>query len=471
MKNNIIAAVVLTAAVFYSARSQSADTTPLSLTIDTAVRMAVQNNPELQSARLEVKRSDARVMEAWGFTMPTVDLSGNFNHIVEKPKSFFPDAIYYPLVKLMDSTAHLPKPTGQLIELPFSMSPTNSANAAVNVRQILFNGSVFIGVGAANIYSKLARDIFMLKKVETVAKVRKAYYAALLAHEALTMMQSNLKNAEENFKNVQLLRSQGIVSEYDELRATVGMDNLRPAVIQSETNFNLAVDNLRNTIGIGDSVKVIPSESLVFQDVDEQILQNADQAVLKTNLNLNVIQHQIELNGASVNAERANFLPSVIAYGSYSYTAIKDNYRFSGNDFYKTAQVGLTFSLNLFQGLQTNSRIEQAQLEEQKTVEQKGSLEKNLQMGIRSVIGNLRQTRKRIDGQQKTVETAERGYKIVTARFLSSAATQLEVNDAQLALSQAKVNRMQAIYDYLVAATDLDAMLGRLPDVARETEE
>ncbi len=471
MKNNIIAAVVLTAAVFYSARSQSADTTPLSLTIDTAVRMAVQNNPELQSARLEVKRSDARVMEAWGFTMPTVDLSGNFNHIVEKPKSFFPDAIYYPLVKLMDSTAHLPKPTGQLIELPFSMSPTNSANAAVNVRQILFNGSVFIGVGAANIYSKLARDIFMLKKVETVAKVRKAYYAALLAHEALTMMQSNLKNAEENFKNVQLLRSQGIVSEYDELRATVGMDNLRPAVIQSETNFNLAVDNLRNTIGIGDSVKVIPSESLVFQDVDEQILQNADQAVLKTNLNLNVVQHQIELNGASVNAERANFLPSVIAYGSYSYTAIKDNYRFSGNDFYKTAQVGLTFSLNLFQGLQTNSRIEQAQLEEQKTVEQKGSLEKNLQMGIRSVIGNLRQTRKRIDGQQKTVETAERGYKIVTARFLSSAATQLEVNDAQLALSQAKVNRMQAIFDYLVAATDLDAMLGRLPDVARETEE
>jgi outer membrane protein TolC len=471
MKNNIIAVVGLIAGVFYASPAQSTDTTQLSLTIDAAVRMAVQKNPELQSARLEVKRSDARAMEAWGFTMPTVDLSGNFNHIVEKPKSFFPDAIYYPLVKLMDSTARVPRPTGQLIELPFSMSPTNSANAALNVRQILFNGSVFIGVGAANIYSKLARDIFMLKKVETVAKVRKAYYGALLAHEALTMMQSNLKNAEENFKNVQLLRSQGIVSEYDELRATVGMDNLRPAVIQSETNFNLAVDNLRNTIGIGDSVKVVPAESLVFHDVDEQILQTADQAVLESNLNLNVMQHQIELNGASVNAERANFLPSVIAYGSYSYTAIKDNYRFSTNDFYKTAQVGLTFSLNLFQGLQTNSRIEQAQLEEQKTVEQKGSLEKNLQMGIRSVIGNLRQTRKRIDGQQKTVETAERGYKIVTARFLSNAATQLEVNDAQLALSQAKVNRMQAIYDYLVAASELDAMLGRLPEVARETEE
>ncbi len=468
MKRMIFIITVLSCSLLRIAAAQSADTVQLPLTIDAAVTMAMQHNPELQSARLEVQRSDARVMEAWGYTMPSVDLSGTFNHIVEKPKSFFPDAIYYPLVKLMDSTARLPRPTGQLIELPFSMSPTNSANAAINVRQILFNGSVFVGVGAASVYSQLARDLFLQKKVETVAKVRKAYFGALLAHEALTMMESNLRNAEQNLKNVQLMRSQGIVSEYDELRATVGVDNLRPIVIQTETGFRLAVDNLRNTIGIGDSVNVLPSDALILQEVDEGILQSADRTVLESNPNLNIVKHQIELNNASVNAERANYLPTIVAYGSYSYTAIKDNYRISTNDFYKTAQVGLNFSLNLFQGLQTNSRIEQAQLEKQKTEEQKGSLERNLQMGIRSLIGNLRQARKRIDAQQKTVETAERGYKIVTARFLSNAATQLEVNDAQLALSQAKVNRMQSIYDYLVSASELDSMLGRLPDNAAE---
>lgn len=464
--NTVIAAALLSIVGTTVVTAQSADTARL--TIDAAVRIAVQHNPELQSARLEVKRSDARVMEAWGYTMPSVDISGTFNHVVEKPKSYFPDAIYYPLVKLMDSSARVPKPTGQLIELPFSMSPTNSANAALNIRQILFNGSVFIGVGAASVYSELARDVFIQKKVETVAKVRKAYFGALLAREALTMMQSNLKNAEENLKNVQLLRAQGIVSEYDELRATVGVDNLRPIVIQSETGFALAVDNLRNTIGIGDSVNIIPSDALLLQEVDEGILQSADRAVLESNPNLKIVKHQIELNGASINAERANYLPTIVAYGSYSYTAIKDDYKFSTNDFYKTAQVGLNFSLNLFQGLQTNSRVEQAQLERQKTEEQQGSLERNLQMGIRSLIGNLRQARKRIDAQQRTVETAERGYKIVTARFLANAATQLEVNDAQLALSQATVNRMQSIYDYLVASSELDSMLGRLPEYAIE---
>jgi outer membrane protein TolC len=65
---------------------------------------------------------------------------------------------------------------------------------------------------------------------------------------------------------------------------------------------------------------------------------------------------------------------------------------------------------------------------------------------------------------------AERGYAIVTTRFLNSSATQLEVNDAQLALTQAKVNRVQAIYDYLVASADLDQLIGRLPSFVLESE-
>ncbi len=453
----------------HRSEAQREQTATFSLTIDDAVRYALRHNPELQTARLEVQRSDARVMEAWGYTMPSVDISSTFNHIITKPKSYFPDAIYYPLVKLMDSTARVPRPTGQLIELPFSMSPSNSVNASLNVRQILFNGTVFVGVGAAAVYSDLARDLYRQKAVETVAKVRKAYDAALLAKEALEMMRANLKNAEENVNNVRLLRSQGIVSEYDELRATVGVDNLRPAVIFSESNFALAADNLRNMMGLPDTAAVFPTDTLAFTEMDEGIIASAHESVLSANPALSVMNHQIELNRASINAERSTFLPTIVAYGSYSYTAIKDDYRISTNDFYAMSQVGITLSLNLFQGLQTNFRIEQAQLERQKSEEQKMSLERTLQLGVRSLVGTLRQSRKRIDAQQRTVETAERGLAIVTARFLSNAATQLEVNDAALALSQARVNRMQAIYDYRTAAADLEAMLGRVPDFLNDT--
>jgi outer membrane protein TolC len=406
------------------------------------------------------------VLEAWGNALPAVDLSGQYVHLVDKPVTFFPDFFLYSFMKGIDST--IPKPSGKLV--PVSFSPGFSASASLNVRQILFNGAVFIGVGAANIYSQLARDLYQAKQVETVAKVRKAYYGALLAAEALDLMRSSLRNAEDNLKNVKLMRQQGIVSEYDELRASVGVENLRPMVIQSETNANLALDNLRNTIGAPSNERHTLSDALTFQAVDDAILKRAESLVLELNPGLSAVKRQIELNGAVVNAERTGYLPTIAAFGSYSYNAAKNEFNFSTNDFYKGSTVGLSLSMNLFQGLQTYSRVEQAQLERRKSEEQQISLERNLKTGLGSILGNLQQARKRVEAQGKTVEMAERGYAIVTTRFLNSAATQLEVNDAQLALTQAKVNRVQAIYDYLVASADLDQLIGRLPSFVLESE-
>lgn len=436
------------------------------LSLEDAVRLAMKQNPDLTSARLEVERSDARVMEAWGNALPAVDISSQYVHFIDKPITYFPDYLVYGLYKIIDSTFHAPKWTGELIPAG-TMTPNYTAGASLNVRQILFNGAVFVGVGAANVYSHLARDLYQAKQVETITKVRKAYYGALLAREALEMMRSSLRNAEDNLRNVQLMEKQGIVSEYDELRATVGVENLRPPVLQSETNFNLALDALRNTIGITNE-EITLADSLRFEAVDDTLLVNAEGLVLESNPNLSALGRQIELNGAVVNAERSDYLPTIAAFGSYSYQGIKDQYNFSTNDFFKSSQVGLSVSLNLFQGMQTYARVEQAQLEQRKSEEQRVNLERTLKTGIHSVIGALRQSRKRIEVQQKTVEIAERGYKIVTTRFLANAATQLEVNDAQLALTQAKVNRIQAVYDYLVASADLDQLIGRLPSYALE---
>jgi outer membrane protein len=464
----IIPAILLAIIILNVAPAFSQDIPERRLSLEDAIRIALKRNPDLTSARLEVDRSDARVLEAWGNAMPSVDISSQYVHFVDKPVSYFPDYLIYPLAKILDSTFNAPKATGQLVLMQGSLTPGFTAGASVNVKQILFNGAVFVGVGAAHVYSHLARDLYEAKQVETVTKVRKAYYGALLAREALDMMRSSLRNAEDNFKNVQLLRKQGIVSEYDELRATVGVDNLRPAVLQSENNSNLALDALRNTIGIA-SEEIVLADSLAFAAVDDTLLEHAEGLVIDSNPNLNAVGRQIELNGAIVNAERSSYLPTIAAFGSYSYQGIRNDFNFSTNDFYKSSQVGLSFSLNLFQGMQTYARVQQAQLEERKSEEQRVNLERTLKTGVHSVVGNLKQARKRVEAQQRTVETAERGYKIVTTRFLASAATQLEVNDAQLALTQAKVNRIQAVYDYLVASADLDQLLGRVPNYAIES--
>jgi outer membrane protein TolC len=352
--------------------------------------------------------------------------------------------------------------------LPVRIGSDYALDASVTAQQILFNGAVIVGVGAARVYSRLSREMYTSKQVETVTLVRKAYYSALIARAVVDLMHSSLLNAENNLKNVLLMRDQGIVSEYDELRASVQVDNLRPTVIQSENNYELALDALRNAIGIEKSTDLLIIDSLVFNPIDENIIARAEELVLKSNPNLHSLDYQIELNDAAISVERSNYLPTIAAFGQYQYQAAKNEFKFSTADLISSSQIGLTLSLNIFQGLQTRARVEQAQVDRLKSEEQRISLERNLKTGVHSVVGNLRQARKRIEAQEKTVETAERGYKIVTTRFLANAATQLEVNDAELALTQAKVNRIQAIYDYLNASADLDQLMGHMPDYVAE---
>jgi outer membrane protein len=442
----LLAAIVFVA-VLSLAQPAGTDSLAQPMSLEQAVKLAMENNPELRTARLEVDRSDARVMEAIGSALPAIDLTGRYAHALEKPVFFLPDF----------SNLASGRTMAVKIGSDFSMDATIAA------KQILFNGAVFVGVGAANIYSQLARVMHFAKQVETVTKVKKAYYGALLANEVVAMMRSSLRNAEDNLKNVQLMRQQGILSEYDELRATVGVDNLRPAVIQSETNAILALENLRNAAGIGSAGNISLSDSLRFVLVDDSLLQRAESIMLEANPNLNAVKRQVDLNSAIIFAERSSYLPIVSAFGQYQYQAAKNNFNFSTNDFIRSAQVGINISMNIFQGLQTNSRVEQAQLEKRKSEEQHTSVERSLRTGLNAIRGNIAQTRKRVEAQGKTVETATRGYAIVTTRFLANAATQLEVNDAQLALNQARVNRVQAIYDYLVATAELDQMIGRLP--------
>jgi outer membrane protein len=443
----LLGALLLLAAV----RARSQESAPRRLSLDDAVHLAIKQDPDLATARLEVERSDARVTEAWGTALPTVDLAARYLRTPEPP-------VFYAVFNGV--------PTAIQTGLP------HAADLSIQGRQILFNGAVIVGVGAAHIYAGLSRDLYTNKKLETVAKVRKAYYGALVAREVVTMMHASLRNAESNLKNVLLLRQQGIVSEYDELRASLQVENLRPSVIQSETGYGLALDALRSTIGAGNNESLELSDSLMFAAVDDSLSENAEQLALGVNPGLRALNRQLELNKAATFAERSNYLPTLALFGQLQYQSAIDRFdAFSTSGFIRSYQFGLSLSMNIFQGGQTRARVEQAQVEERKTEQQRIGVERMILTGVHSVVGNLRQARKRVEAQQKTVETAERGYKIVTARFLASAATQLEVNDAQIALDQARVNRIQALYDYLVAAADLDRLIGRLPACAQETEE
>ncbi len=440
--------VVAVGIIVFAGNVQSQQQPPRVITLEQAVTIAVEKNKDLNTALLEVDKADARVSEAWGYAMPSVDLSANYTRSLERPVFFLPDF----------------SDPGSNKTVPVKIGTEHSWGMTLSARQTIFNSTVIIGVGAAKVYSDVARELYRSKKLETISNVRKAFYAVLLASEARDLMRANLKNAEENLGNVRTMSKQGLVSEYDELRATVGVENLRPEVIRAENGYALAIDALKSTMGIDASEEIVVEGTLQFQRVPEDRVVTAVDQVKETNSGLKALRMQIDVNQAFLNVERSNYLPMVSAFGNLQYQAAKNTLNISTNDFFRSSQVGLSLSFSLFQGFQTNARVDQAKVDVRKTEEQVANLENNLRTAAHSLVLQLRQSQQRIEAQAKTVEQAERGYRIATTRFLSGAGTQLEVNDAQLALTQAKVNRIQAVYDYLVASADFDRTLGYMPD-------
>jgi outer membrane protein TolC len=419
---------------------------PMRLTMDEAMRLAIRNNRDLQMAHLDVEKSDYKVTEAIGNALPNISASGQYSRAIKKMVYFLPD--------FSDLSS------GRI--LPVEIGADNSLQGGFSATQILFNSAVFTGVGTAKIYQKASRELYRSAYNSTIANVKRAYSGVLFVQRVLDMTRASLKNAEDNYKSIEIRNKQGIVSDYDLIRAEVQVANVRPMVLQRERDVVAALNGLKILLGMDPSREVIVTGDLEFQPVDAGILETAERTATDNNATIRALQLQAQVNKEMISIYRSEYLPTLAAFGNYTWQAQKNDFRLSSSDFVQSSSIGLSLSINLFSGFQSNARVNQASVDYRKSEEQLNLVRDATISRVQTIRIRLEEARQRIDVQKRSVEQAEKGYKIAVTRYESGSGTQLEVNDADVALMTARVNRVQAIYDYAVAAADLEETLSLL---------
>lgn len=411
------------------------------LNLDEAIQLAAKNNNSLEMARLEMSKADQQVREAYGNAMPSLSFDGTYTRALKKPVFFLPD---------FDNPDN-----GEVT--PIEIGSDNSIAVGFTAIQVLFNSAVFTGVGTAKIYQKSSRELYRAEYNKTVSDVKKAFYQVLLSQQVYETTKASMANAEENFRNVKILNQQGIVSDYDLIRAEVQVENIRPRVIEAEQNVLVVTNALKILLGIDAETKVRVKGELALLEVDSTLL-NA-QTAIENNANLHALQYQKQVNREIATIRRSEFLPTLSAFGNYQWQAQKNSFDFAQKDFVGTSQVGLSLSINLFNGFQTSARVYQAKIDELKVEQQVRYTRESIKTTLQSIALRLEEAHKRVTSQSRTVELAEKSYKIANTRYQTGSGTQLEVNDADLALLQARLNRIQAVYDYMVTRVDLEEIL------------
>ncbi|MAT59796.1 MAG: hypothetical protein CMF23_17620 [Ignavibacteriae bacterium] len=412
----------------------------MNLDLQKAIQIALEKNTEIRVAKLEVDKSEEKLRETRSGLFPNIEANGQYQRYIEKPVIFLPPG----------------SPLGEVLEI----GSNNSYLGTIGARVPIFSMGLYDGIGVASKSVELNSENLRFTEIATINNVKKAFNSVLLAREFKDVINQSLQNSLDQLENVKRLNKQGVASDYDLLRAEVQVENLRPQVIQAENNYEISKENLKVLIGLKSEQEINILDEFDFDGQYDISLQQYLDDVMKNNPQLAILNKQEEIANRAISLEKSAYFPSLSAFGNYQYQAQSDDFKFSDYKWVSTFVVGLQLQIPIFNGFKTPARVEQANITLNQLEEQRQGLTEALKTQLQNVVYVIEQTIIRIKGQDKNIEQAQQGYEIARTRFENGLGTQLEVNDAELALRQARLNRLQAIYDLRIAEAELQLILG-----------
>ncbi len=440
MKMRLMTIAALLAAFAFTANAQENIPT-MQITLDKAIELALSDNPTMKVAEKEIELKEVSKSEAWQNLLPSVTLDG---------------AIQY---NIKVAGMKVDMGDGIVRELKMGKDDSNTWNAALQVAIPLYAPAVYKAMSLSESDLQLALEKSRGSKIDLINQVTKAYYQLMLAQDSYEVLLENFKLAEANFDIVNKMFEQGRVSEYDKINAEVQKNNAWPSVVSGKNGVELAQLQLKVLMGITADVKFVITDNLKNYE-GEMSSALTTEIDLSNNSSLKQIDLQSELLLKQRKMLQTSFQPTLALVGSYQYQSISNtNWNLSKFNWSDAASVTLSLSIPLykasnFSSLKTN-KIQQTQLIETRT-----NTERMLGMQAQSYIDNMTASAEQLQSNKAAVELAEKGLEISQKRYDIGKGTILELTNSQVSLTNTRLSYNNTIYDYLVAKSDLNKVLG-----------
>lgn len=412
------------------------------LDIETAIEMAMVQNPNLKIANDREKIAEAQIKETSAGALPQLTFSSNYTRNIKKPVFFF---------KLGDEVQ------------PIEIGSNNAYIGNISFQQMIFeNGQLGLGKARriAHLFSEVMEEGTELTKDKVILNVHQAFYTVLLSQQVVSVFQETLAQTEAHYKNVHMQYEHGVAAEFDLIRSEVQVAEAKAALIEAENGLELAKNGLKNAIGLPLERKINLMGSLAFEPISEEEILEAAKVALHNRPEMKQLRLQEEIARLNIDIQRGRRLPSLTLNGNYQFQGQSDNFQFGPMERSSSFTTSLDLRLDIFNGFETSARIQKSELEFLEILHQKEQVNQIIKIEIRQATLKMKAAQERIEAQQKSVRQAEKAYQIAEVRYNSGIGTQLELFDARLALNRIKTNYLRAIYDYNIALFEWKKAVG-----------
>lgn len=314
----------------------------------------------------------------------------------------------------------------------------------------------------SNARSEAAKLLFDAAVQDTVLEVRTRFYDAVVAQMRREVQRQSLDLLDEELRQERARFEAGTTANFNLLRSEVEVANARAPLIRSENFIRNSLTELARSIGVsqsalgGGAADFEIKGELEFRVVSLDLAALLNRAMLRSEVR--ALEFQREASEHGVSASRAEYLPAIDLYAQYSWD--RSPFRGSAEDVYEGWESGVRSRWNLFAGGATSGRIIEARARLRQAALSLAEIKLRIDSDLRRAYSAVQEALELVKASEKVTEQAEEGYRMATTRFKAGVAPQIEKLDAQVALTQARLNRVEALYSFNLALAQLERAVG-----------
>ena len=420
--------------------AQNAEQSALALTLEQALEIALSESPTIKVAEQEIEIKRYAKQEAYSSLYPRFDATAQYQRVLAKQ------------TMSMDLGGQT-----QTIKV----GSDNSFNGGISASMPVVNAQLWESLKVSVADVVLSIEKARSSQIDMIEQVSKAYFSTLLAKESLVVYQRVYDNAVENNKNIKKRYDVGSVSEYDFISSNVSVQNAIPNLIEAQNSVVLALWQLKALLGIDLKRNIDVVGSLADYEAQMNYAHTIDQLDLSNNSSLKQLGIQEDMLASAVKIAKLANVPTLSINAAYLYTALGNDGKFFVSKAWNPySYAGVQLNIPIFAGLQRRAAIRQSQLNLSNLQLQRENAERQLQVAVVQSLNNMQTNVKKFSAAAATVGQAQRGYEIAVKRYEIGRGTLVDIDNSQLALTQAELGRNSAIYNFLVSKIALDKILG-----------
>lgn len=437
MKNKFLFLIITFTLIFNTAYASEL------LTLDKCINIALESNGEVIKAQQKIIAKEKKLFQANSKRLPNVSLTGGFGEAFQDP-----------------ATAVM---NGSPIDFGIA-EPLRTSEISLNlIHPLYLGGKLLNSIKVAEKLLEIAEINLKKIKQDIKFKATDAYYSVVKAQRYLDLMKESHENAKIQLDHTKRLRDRGLVKNTDVLRAEIQVLNYKQKEAKAENSLEFVKNNLYNILGgVTAEDFEVPDHDLKYSSDSKNLTDLgaflSEAYLTRSELKQVEIRKQIYENNISI--ARSERLPHFSVRGLYGlknseYTASSIKYD------QKMWNIFVTGSLTLFNGFETQNKIDEIRADLKAIEVEENSLKRMIRMEVRKAFRDINEATDRLESAKRTVELAEENLNEIRLKYDRGISTDIEMTDAEILVTESKVSSLNALVNYRISMARMNRIVGK----------